>query len=41
MEGIIDDANTSLTDFMQHYQYELRKLSPEQLKELLNDYGII
>jgi hypothetical protein len=41
MEGIINDANTSLTDFMQAYQYELRKLSPEQLKELLNDYGII
>jgi hypothetical protein len=41
MEGIIDDANTSLIDFMQAYQYELRKLSPEQLKQLLNDYGII
>jgi hypothetical protein len=41
MEGDINDGNTSLTDFMQAYQYQLRKLSPEQLKQLLNDYGII
>lgn len=41
MEGIIDDTNTSLTDFMQAYQYELRKLLPEQLKQILNDYGIV
>jgi hypothetical protein len=41
MEGVIDDSTTSLTDFMQAYQYELRKLSHEQLKQLINDYGII